>query len=151
LFVFSQARRGVDDLINCPDFGTCCAMPPGLLELFLDCKRERISFPRQKVEHSPLTAFVIVVVFWHFNDDWCHTQGPVMTRLTHDECTAPWSGAARNAAPHSPSTRRPVNSCPKKGIKKTCCLCLFEQCLPATPLPSTNTGSRQPGVWQAGP
>ena len=48
LFVSSLVRRGVDDFVNCPDFGTRRGVPPGLLKLCRDCVM--VSLPSQPLE-----------------------------------------------------------------------------------------------------
>jgi len=47
-------------------------------------------------------TLVVLVVFGYFDEDWCHTQRGIMTRLTHDECTVPWSSTTRDATTFSP-------------------------------------------------
>jgi hypothetical protein len=55
-----------------------------------------------------LTALEILMVFRHFDDDRCHTQRPVMARLTHDSRTIPRSGTTGDTATFSPTTREVV-------------------------------------------
>ena len=67
IFVFFQARLGVDDFIDRSDSGTRCTVPPRMSKLRFNCGWVSPIVEKRNIHQR--TTLVILVIFGHLDED----------------------------------------------------------------------------------